>query len=205
MKLLSLRLLVSITVGMALYAIGALAAEVSSKIFSINGATVGVTTLDEVQKIYGKTESSRVSEETEPDVMICYVRTSSKGKTFLVFETGIMGSYKDITGFRISTILPRKNCATTNVDVGAMVTGNGVHLGQSLEDFKKVTPVEFKRHGSNLIYEAVSQRPATREELEGLRPRLPSEQDYLSVVINIEATFKDNRLIDFYVHKIESY
>lgn len=176
---------------------------------SINNATnatVGVTTLEEVQKTYGMVEPSRVSREEEADVTICYVHSSPKGKSFLVFESGIMGGYIDITGFRISTIRPSSACVVTKIDVGALTTGNGVRLGQSLEDFKKTVPVEFMHHGSELAYEAVGQRAATQEELKGLHARWPNEkQDHFDVTTNIKAEFRDNRLIDFYIHKIESY
>jgi hypothetical protein len=180
--------------------------EVPPQIFSINNATVGVTTLDEVRKIYGMVEPSRVSREDEADITVCYVHFSSRGESFLVFESGVMGSFKRITGFRISTLRPTGNCVSTNIDVGDLVTGNGVRLGQSLEDFEKAVPVKFKRRGLELIYEAVSQRAATQEELKRLRANWPNEkQDYFDVTTIIKAKFQDNRLIDFYVHKIESY
>jgi hypothetical protein len=57
-----------------------------------------------------------------------------------------------------------------------------------------------------LTYEAVSQRTATQEELKKLRTNWPNEaQDYFDVTITVKAKFKSNRLIDLYVHKIESY
>ena len=193
-------------VAVALCVSASLAAEVPSQIFSINNATVGVTTIDEVRKTYGMAEPSRVSREDEADVTVCYVHSSSRGESFLFFESGVMGGFKRITGFRISTLRQNGNCVSTKIDVGALATGNGVRLGQSLEGFEKAVPVEFKRCGSELTYEAVSQREATQEELKRLRANWPNEkQDYFDVTTIIKAKFQDNRLIDFYVHKIESY
>ncbi len=206
MKKISFFFLVNALVVMVLCANVSLAAEVPSQTFSINNATVGVTTLDEVQKTYGIAEPSEVSREDEADVTICYVYSSTKRKSFLVFESGIMGGYEYITGFRISTLRPSGNCVPTKIDISALATGNGVRLGQSLDDFKKTVPVEFKRRGSELTYEAVSQRAATQEELKKLRAMWPNEkQDYFFVTTYIKAKFQDNRLIDLYVHKIESY
>jgi hypothetical protein len=183
-----------------------LAAEIPPETFSIDNATVGVTTLADVQKIYGAAETSRVGREDEADVRICYAYSSSKGRSFLIFESGVMGGLKQITGFRVSNIRPSGNCISTKTDVSALETSNGVRLGRSLADFKKAIPVEFKRRGSELIYEAVSQRAATQEELKRLRAKWPNEkQDYFDVTMTLRAKFKDNRLIDFYVHKIESY
>jgi len=183
-----------------------LGAEIPPATFSIDNATVGVTTLADVQKIYGAAEASRVGREDEADVRICYAYSSSKGTSFLIFESGVMGGFKQITGFRISTVRPSGKCVSTKIDVSALETRNRVRLDQSLVDFQKAIPVEFKRRGSELIYEAVSQRAATQEELKRLRAKWPNEkQDYFDVTITVSARFKDNRLIDFYVHKIESY
>jgi hypothetical protein len=199
-------LLGTVLLAPVLCASASLAAEVSSQTFSINNATVGVTTLADVQKIYGMAETSRASRDDEADVRVCYAYSSPNGTSFLVFESGPMGGFKQITGFRISTLRPIGNCVSTKIDIGTLKTGNGIRLGQGLVDFKKAISVEFKRRGSELIYEAVSQRAATQEELKGLRAKWPNEkQDYFDVTTTLRAKFKDNRLIDFYVQKIESY
>lgn len=182
------------------------AVEIPSQAFSINNATVGVTTLDEIQETYGIAKASRVSRDDEADITMCYVYSSAKEKSFLVFESGVMGSFKHITGFRISALSPGGNCAPTRIDIGTLTTGNEVRLGQSLIDFKKSFPVEFRHQGSELIYETESQRTATQEELKRLRTKWPNEtQDYFDVTITVKAKFKRNRLVDLYVHKIESY
>lgn len=182
------------------------AAEIPSQVFSINHATVGITTLDEIQQTYGIAKISRVSRDDEADITMCYFYSSPKGKTFLVFESGVMGGSKHITGFRISSLTQSRDCAPTKIDLRTLTTGNGVRLGQSLMYFRKAFPVEFKRKGTSLIYEAVSQRAATQEELKRLRSNWPNEkQDFFDVTITIKGKFKGNRLIDLYVHKIESY
>jgi hypothetical protein len=203
----------------ALCASVSLAAEVPPETFSIDNATVGVTTLTDVQRIYGAAEASRVGREDGADVRICYTHPSSKGRTFLIFESGVMGGFKQITGFRLSTIRPSGNCVSTKTDIDTLETRNRVRLGQNLADFKKAIPVEFKRRGSELIYEAVNQRAADyeaarrraatqeemNEELKRLRAKWPNEQqDHFDVTMTLSAKFKDDRLIDFYVHKIES-
>lgn len=182
------------------------AAEAPSQLFSINSATVGITTLDEIQKTYGLAEPSKINRDEEADVLICYVHASPKVESFLVFESGAMGGWKRITGFRISTARPSGKCIPTKIDIAALATGNGIRFGQGLEDFKKAIPVEFKHLGSDLTYEAVGQRAATQEELKRLRARWPDEkQAYFDVTTLIKAKFQDNRLVELYVHKIESY
>ena len=206
MKKLASCFLANVLVTVALYVSASLAAEVPSQIFSINNATVGVTTLDEVGKIYGMAEPSRASRDDEADVTVCYVHSSSGGESFLIFESGVMGGGHQITGFKLSTLRPKENCVPTKIDVGSLATENGVRLWQGLEAFEKAIPVEFKQCGSELIYESVSQRAATKEELIKLRANWPNEkQENFDVTTTIKAKFQDNKLIDFYVHKIESY
>lgn len=181
-------------------------AELPVGIFSIDGATVGVTTLDDIQQTYGKAKAVAVSPEDGADVRMCYIHSSPKGRSYLSFESGVMGGFSTITGFRISTVRPAKNCVSTKVNIETLETQNGIRLKQSLQDFSNAAPVEFKRRGTELDYEAVSRRPATPEELNALRAKWPKgEQDYFDVTITIKAKFKDGQLIDFYVHKIESY
>jgi len=152
-------------------------------------------------------ETSRASRNDEADVRVCYAYSSPNGtSSFLVFESGPMGGFKQITGFRISTLRSIENCVSTKIDIGTLKTGNGIRLGQGFVDFKKAISVEFKRRGSELIYEAVSRRAATQEELKRLRATWPNEkQDYFDVTTTLRAKFKDNQLIDFHVQKIESY
>ncbi|MGH7603209.1 MAG: hypothetical protein ACRENK_04330 [Gemmatimonadaceae bacterium] len=174
--------------------------------FSIGSATVGVTTLTEILDAYGTAKASRISGEDEADISVCYVHSSPKGETFLVFESGVMGSFKVVTGFRVSVLRPKEHCVSTKIELGGLKTGNGIQLGLKLEDFKKALPVEFKHRDSRFIYRAVTKRVATHEELRKLRERWPNErQDYFDVTTTLIANFKQDRLVDLYVHRIESY
>ena len=75
-----------------------------------------------------------------------------------------------------------------------------------MADFRKAIPVQFKQRGEVFLYENVSRRPATPEELRQLRARWPNEkQDFFDVTILIRARFRESRLVDLYVRKIESY
>lgn len=94
----SLHLLATVLLASASCTSISLAAEVPRETFSIDNATVGVTTLADVQTIYGAAEASRVGREDEADVRICYAYSSSKGRSFLSFESGVMGSFKKMRG-----------------------------------------------------------------------------------------------------------
>ena len=206
MKNCFLSFLVIIPLALVLCINVSIAGEIHQDVFTINNSTVGVTTLDEVQKMYGEAEMYRVSREDEANIAVCYSHSSNKEKYFLVFESSVMGSNKQITGLRLSYLLPSTNCMPTTADLSSSTTGNGVRLGQSQKDFLKAFPVKFKRRNTELFYEAVSQRNATETELKRLRATWPDEkQDYFDVTITIKANIKKNRLVDFHIQKIESY
>lgn len=206
MKEASLRTFRKVAVLVALHAIPACATEVPPQIFSINGATVGITTLDEIQKTYGRAELLRTGRGEEADVLICYVHSSPKGKSFLVFESGAMGGWRRITGFRISTTLPSRKCVPTKIDIVGLAAGNTIELGQSQARFLKAVPIKFERIGSELTYEAMSRREATQEELNRMRSgRADEKQLYFDVMTVIKARFHNNCLVDLYIHRIETY
>jgi len=124
----------------------------------------------------------------------------------LIFETGIMGGYTDITGFRVRTGRPHANCTAITFDAKRFRTHNGVHLGQTSANFERVLRIKFKRRGSELRYEGEGRSVATAAELKELRGRWPNEaQSYIDVTTTIRARFVADRLVDFCVRKIESY
>lgn len=206
MKRLVIYVWLKIVVVVILRTVASFAAELPPQIYSINNAIIGVTTLNEVRSMYGIAEGLRIGKEDEADMTFCYMHPSQQGESYLIFESSVMGAFKVITGFRISILPQSGGCISTKTDIGTLATCNGVWLGQRLEEFKKSFPVQFKYDDSKLTYEAVNQRAATEEELKRLRTNWPNEKrDYFDVTTIIEAKFRDNKLIDYYVHKIESY
>jgi hypothetical protein len=114
---------------MALLAYTSRAAEVPPGIFSIGNATVGVTRLDDIRKTYGPSDPTRASREEEANVTICYMQTSSASNAYVEFESGVIGGYDRITGYRITRIAPREGCLPTKADVDALFIANGIRLG----------------------------------------------------------------------------
>jgi len=180
-------------------------AQVPQQTFALNSLIIGHSTISDAQRIYGKATPYRTGKEDEADQEICYV-SREKQPVFLVLETGPMGGYITITGARISIFDQKGHCVPTNLDISALSTTNGIRIGQSFSEFENALPIKFKRNGSSLMYEAVTQRQATKDELAELHANWPNEkQTYFDVTVNIQATFHNNGLADFYVSKIESY
>lgn len=180
---------------------------IPEEVFFFGEVKIGSTTFDDIQAKYGKASIIRVGKEEEAAMQICYSPTSPKRKIFIVFETGPMGGFKKVTGFRITThYQENKSCLATDIDLSALTFGNGVRLLQSREYFLKIFNVRFRQIEDKLVYEGESKREATKEELDKIRKDWPNEnQVFFDVVITIRSEFKNNQLVDYYVSKIESY
>jgi hypothetical protein len=179
--------------------------EIPESAFRVGEVQLLQTTLDDVQKQFGTSNLSRGKSE-DSLIEICYVHKLKGKNAFVVFETGPMGGFRRVTGFRLSVIDPKKDCAETNVDLLSLSTADGISLNLSKREFLKKMPILFNQQGSNLNYEMQSKREASKEELEKMRTMWPKEtQTFFDVVTSINATFDKGRLTNYYISKIESY
>lgn len=206
MKKILIYLLINIVTLISISQFASTNEQVPPNTFSINNVEIGVSTLSEAQKHFGITEIFRVTQEDESDIRICYSHSLPQSKAYLIFESGSTGSFQNITGFKLSLLPQQGNCKITNISIESLRTGNGVKLGQSIDLFMKLIPANFKKNGDELIYENLSQRLVTQDELKKIRKVWPgSKQDYFDVLVTIKAKFHDKKLVDFYIKKIESY
>src|SRR2546422_2992118 len=106
-------LLTTVSVGAMLSVGMAQGKDVPAGIFTLDHTTIGITTLDEIQKRYGRAEPSGVNGDEEADVAVCYVHRSAKAEAFVVFESGVMGGYTNITSFRLSRQRGSGYCVST--------------------------------------------------------------------------------------------
>lgn len=174
--------------------------------FSVGGFLLNTTTLAEVQERLGAAQIVRTGPQDEADVSVCYVHRTRRKTSYLILESGPMGGFSRITGFRLSSIRPKMSCSQTAEDVAAMATGTGARLGQSVPGFRQAFPVTFQQREAMLAFEGVTRRIATPEEREKLRLRWPNEtQDWFDVTTVIRARFLKNSLVDLYVSRIESF
>lgn len=180
--------------------------ELRPESFSVGGFLLNSTTLAEVQERLGAAQIVRTGPQDEADVSVCYFHRARRMTSYLILESGPMGGFSRITGFRLSSIGPNKNCSQTAEDIAALATGNGVRLGQSVRTFQQAFPVTFQQQEAMLAFEGVTRRNATPEEREKLRLRWPNEtQVWFDVTTVIKAQFHKDTLVDLYVSRIESY
>lgn len=192
---------------MLLFAVAATAnTEVlPEKIFRMGAVELGKTTIHEIKTIYGNAEPYRGSKDDGAEEYVCYIRPHAKPKQYIVFETGEMGGYKQVTGFHLTAERPHDSCVRSSKLPDK--AHNGVRIGDQYDSFLKKFPIVFKRYKrSSLRYENISQRKATADELGYLQKTFPSDKEMrFDVTVTIDAQFKKGRLVDYRVRRIESY
>lgn len=72
---------------------------VSKEVFALGDVKVGTTTIDEIQAKFGKASILRSGKGDGSPRNICYSNMSSKGKAFVVFESGPMGGLSELPDF----------------------------------------------------------------------------------------------------------
>lgn len=188
-----------------LSALTANATNLPEDFFIIGKVKIGETTFEEIQKNYGKADPYRLSKNDGSEKYICFYSQQRSPRQYMVFETGEMGGYEIVTGFRLTT-KAHKSCVELKADSSYLNQVNGVSIGDSRSQFLNKFQVRFKSIGkSKITYENISQRNATTEEIERFKKTWPDTKDFnFDVTVNIAAQFQNQRLVDFYIRKIES-
>lgn len=117
---------------------------------SLGGVVIGITTLDEVADIFGKSEIYTTREQSSN--FVCYV--SENDDTGVVFESGPLGAWIDVTAFVVikTEFLDVARCKKSKlVDRQKMVV-NGLSLGLSVDDVQKKLGKPTYRDTSYLAY-----------------------------------------------------
>jgi len=145
--------------------------ELTTADTTILGLTMGRASLKDVQAKLGNATVTRVSREEESDVAACYV--SPGDGTVLVFYSGSMGGWKDITWFalwsREAAFPQASQCTPSELVSGNLSTKSGLRLGLSLPELKRIEGSPTK-HGRELIkYEYICRSKMTATEIAGFK------------------------------------
>lgn len=187
------------TLSLGVFSANTYAMDVS--VLSLDKVIIGVTTLEDIYTLYGKNKENR---KDTASIEVCYANSSQN--IFTVFQSGAMGGFDRITGFKLMTRKPELFCVASNIDMRFMATGNGVQLDQSRDDFLRNFDISFIDNGRTLKYDEESRRKLTKSEMEMLNV-IPSSkvQSWFDVFTSISARFVNGRLTYYEVSKVESY
>jgi len=144
--------------------------EIADADATILGLTIGYSSLKDVQAKLGAAETARVSHEEESDISVCY--TSPIDHTVVVFYSGAMGGWKDMTRFAIwspEAAYPHASqCASSELVSKSLATASGLRLGLTKKELEKIAG-PTKVGSASAKYEYLCRRQMTPEEIAGFK------------------------------------
>jgi len=177
---------------------------------SMLGVAIRKSSLKDVQSKLGKASLTRVSEEEESDVSICYI--SPTDGTVLAFYSGAMGGWKDVTWFALwsqDAAFPQAaQCAPSKIVSRALSTASGLRLDLSRVELEKLAGVSTKSVANSVKYDYLCRRKMSDEEVRCFKASNNwdvTKDPYFDRLSWIEAHFKDSKINRIEIGEIESY
>jgi hypothetical protein len=174
-------------------------------LFWIGKFELGQATISEVQTYFGPSELRPLELGDGPDKGVCYSNGNKASSPTIVFETGALGGWKEITAYRLTKRHQRK-CEPTAISISELSAGNGLRL---LSDRRAAMQALNTPPSKSLIttrVQQVYQRKAMPEQANRMRKAYSDATDFAyDVVDTIEVRFKNNVVNDLYVKRLVSY
>ncbi len=176
--------------------------------FVLLGFVLWRDTLEMVRSRLGKAELL-VGEGHEPSE-VCYVSSEQNDGTTVIFQAGFMGGQETLTSF----ILANKKVVTRQCLPSPLVsrdigTPSGIKLGLRSSQLKELLGEATKVDKNLLIYDLITKRRMTENEIARVVRVLPEEQvrryPYADVSRHIEAKIADGQLEQVSITMIETY
>jgi hypothetical protein len=174
-------------------------------LFFVDKFELGKATISDVQAYFGPSKLYALERGDGADRAVCYSNGTAKSSPTVIFETGALGGWKEITAYRLTSQNGRR-CVFTATRIAMLSTGNGLHLFAARDVALRSINAPSTTSSSKVLIEQVYQRDATPVEAARIRSTNPdATQLAFDVVDTIEVRFKDNVVDDLYVKRLVSY
>ena len=180
----------------------------SSANLKILGFEIEKSSLKEIRSKLGNARKFEASHNEEVEESICYV-SAVDNMTVIEFRTGLPGRWKDLIGFRVSTLEYeplRSKCSKSPV-LDSIMTESGLKLWMAKTDiiarFGKPTPSSEEA----LIYRSEETRKPTPQELKAFKKAaaaMEPENIEIPVITLMEFHFVSSKLVSFSIYRTES-
>jgi hypothetical protein len=185
-------------------------AEITDTDATVLGFAIGHASLKDVQAKLGSAKIERVSREEESDTAMCYV--SPVDGTVLVFYSGAMGGWKDITWFAIwsrEAAYPHPSqCASSTLVSQNLATASGLRLGLTKNELEEIAGRPMKVGPASAKYEYICRRKMTGEEIKGFKDVNNwdvTSDPYFDRMSWIEVQYVNSAASRLEIGRIESY
>jgi hypothetical protein len=177
---------------------------------TVLGLTIGHSSLKDVQAKLGSATSRKVSREDESDIALCYV--SQEDATVLVFYSGAMGGWADITEFEVwgrEAMFPRpSDCSPSNLVSRSLSTQSGIKLGLATEELARILGTPSKSGRASIKYECLCRRKMTVDEVARFKTSNGWDvtgDPYFNQSTWVDVRLNDSKVSRVQIGKIESY
>lgn len=184
--------------------------EIADADATILGFAIGHACLNDVAASLGSARLERVSREEESDVAICYV--SPADGTVLVFYSGAMGGWNEITWFALWSgkiaFANASRCTPSTRVSQNLSTVSGLRLGLMQGQLNRIAGTPTKASVSLAKYDYLCRQKMSQEEITGFKTANNwdvTTDPYLDRTSWIDVYLKDTKASRIEIGKIESY
>ena len=176
--------------------------------FKILGFEIEKSSLKEIRSKLGNARRFETSHNEEVEESICYV-SAIDNLTVIEFRTGLPGRWKDLIGFRVSTLEYeplRSKCSKSPV-LDSIITESGLKLWMAKTDIIARFGKPTSSSEEELIYRSEETRKPTPEELKAYKKATPSmkpENIEIPVITLMEFHFVSSKLVSFSIYHTET-
>ena len=182
--------------------------------FKILGFEIEKSSLKEIRSKLGNARKFETSHNEEVEESICYV-SAIDNLTVIEFRTGLPGGWKDLIGFRVSTLeyeALRSKCSKSPV-LDSIITESGLRLWMAKSDILARFGKPTSSSEEELIYRSEETRKLTPEELKAYKkklkaqkkaaPSIEPENIEIPVITLMEFHFVSSKLVSFSIYRTE--
>lgn len=166
------------------------------------GFTVGLDSLDDVERKLGSAELYRDTSRGDVIKGRCYRSNRESDSTVVRFESAAVGGWREVNMITVardsSQVPPTAQCSAVEAVTRRLATASGVRLGMTRQQVRQVLGGPGAVSGDDLTYDYKSRRKLTVQE----RRKLNVADVWASYLVMSAARFRfaDNALASFEIY-----
>jgi len=188
---------------LVLLALPCLVQSLPQEIFAIDRFEIGKTTLEDVQSHFGPNKPHPIELGDGADIAVCYLNGTASSAPAILFETGALGAWKEITAYRL-TKRGNHQCSLTSVPLSTISTSNGLTFNTKRRfvfDILHQSKLAVSTTARIRIEEVYQRAPTDEEAARMSISSADTSQIKFEVVDTVEIGFRGGAVDDLYVKR----
>lgn len=174
-------------------------------LFTVGNFEIGKATMEGIQSHFGPGKLRIIEPGDGADKALCYRNGITPSSPTIVFETGALGGWKNITSYRLS-YKSGSRCAQTSISIEGLLTGNGLKLLATKDAASMALNKPLPASTATTRVEQVYQKKGPAHGVAvntGVNQTLV--ETTFDVVDTVEMRFKRGAIVDLYVKRLVSH